>query len=498
MKKAIIFLLLTVSVLSGCKKEDDDVVEPEISISNFSFKKASNPNLTNDIYTIPKGNSMSGNIPYEIDIRYLVASFDFIGEEVRIGEDVQKSSITANDFSSTVTYTVVGKEGNTKDYDVNILWFTGLPIFKIVTDYGVEITSKEEYIVGKANIIGVGNYDDASGDMKIRGRGHSTWGLHPKKPYQLKFDKKTKVLGMPKDKKWLLLAEHSDKTLMRNQLAFEMGYISNLDWTPECVYAEVFLNDEYNGTYNICQKVEGGNHRVDLGDDGYLLEIDTPDHLDPDDVYFNSSRFTIQVKEPETTIGSPIYHNIKNYVLEFENILYSNNFTDPVYGYRRYIDVNSFVDWFIINEIAKNQDARSYSSIFFNYIPGEKIKMGPLWDFDLGFGNVDYSECVYPTGFWVKEHAWIKRLLQDPYFVNEVKERYKYFSSQESYFIQLIDEKAEYLRLAQQENDNRWHVFGNYIWPNPVVYDTHQEEVQHLKEWLVTRMRWLDDAIEAM
>lgn len=498
MKKPILYIIIIIAIVSGCKKDVDDNPEPEVAIYNFTFKKGYNNGLADNLILTQTEDSLFGHIPYEVDITNLVASFKYVGTEVRVGESVQKSGITENDFSKAVTYTVVGTDGTTKSYEVIVTWFTGLPIIKINTLYGVEISSKDEYVTGTAFVFGGNEFEDSSGEMSIRGRGHSTWGLHPKKPYQLKFDEKTKVLGMPKDKKWIFLAEHSDKTLLRNTLAFEMGNISNLDWTPQCEFAEVFINNEYNGTYNICQKVEKSSNRVDLGDDGYLLEIDTPDHLGPDDIYFYSSKFMVQVKEPEMEFGSSDYYFIKNKVVEFENALYSNNFTNPETGYRKYIDVSSFIDWYLINEIAKNQDSRSYSSIYFTYKPGEKIKMGPLWDFDLGFGNVDYSVCEHPLGFWVKEHHWFARMFEDPFFVSLVKERYKFFMDNESYFLRTIDEKAEYLNFSQEENNNRWDVFGNYVWPNPVYYDTHQEEINHLKQWLITRMGWLDEAFKAM
>jgi hypothetical protein len=368
----------------------------------------------------------------------------------------------------------------------------------IFTDGGLEIESRDDYLPGYADIFGGRLYEDNSGDMKIRGRGHSTWGLHPKKPYQLKFNDKTEVLGMPADKKWIFLAEHSDKTLIRNKLAFEMGYLSNLDWTPQSVYSEVFVNNDYRGTYNITQKVEEGKHRVNIGSTGYLLEIDVADHIDPDDIYFNSSKFLIQIKEPETTFNSEEFNYIKNYIIEFEQVLYSEDFTNPENGYQKYVDVESVVDWYLINEIAKNQDARSYSSIYLNLIPGQKLKMGPIWDFDLGFGNVNYSECQYPTNFWVKYHEWINRMFEDPIFVSRVKERFDYFKNNEDYLLDFIDKSASDLKLAQNKNDERWNVFGNWIWPNAVVFDTHQEEVDYLKNWLIQRMDWLDNQYKSM
>ncbi|MDA8814953.1 CotH kinase family protein, partial [Luminiphilus sp.] len=149
----------------------------------------------------------------------------------------------------------------------------------------------------------------------------------------------------------------------------------------------------------------------------------------------------------------------------------------------------------LINEIAKNVDAQWYSSIFLHWIPGEKIKMGPIWDFDLGFGNVDYADATFPEGWWVRWNDWISRMLEDPAFAERVKERYAYFDSQRPAIKQNIETWSQSLNLAQAENDSIWQTLGEYVWPNPVVYDTYQEEVDHLVDWLDTRMDWLGNAI---
>ena len=277
-----------------------------------------------------------------------------------------------------------------------------------------------------------------------------------------------------------------------------MGYISNLDWTPESYFAEVIINNEYNGTYNIAQKVEESDHRVMLGDTGYLLEIDQLDRMKSDDVYFYTSEFLINIKEPEVEYDSDEYNFAKNLIGEFETVLKSNQFTDPTNGYAKYIDIDSFVDWYLINEIVKNQDSKSYSSIFMNVIPGEKIKMGPLWDFDLAFGNVNYEVTEYPEGFWVKDHKWYERLFQDPAFVAKVKTRFAYFRENQNYILDKMDFYANYLDLAQKENDDKWDAIGNYAWPNPVFFDTYEEEVLHLKNWYIKRMNWLDTAFKSL
>ena len=131
-------------------------------------------------------------------------------------------------------------------------------------------------------------------------------------------------------------------------------------------------------------------------------------------------------------------------------------------------------------------------------ISGEKLKIGPIWDFDLAFGNVYYSDCKNPTGFWVKDHVWYSKLFHDQEFVNRMKSRLQYYRSQEEYLLHFVDETAYQLRIAQQENDDKWHVYGEWLWPNNVVLGSYQEEVDYLKSWLSERMDWLNEAYGEM
>ena len=591
------------------------------------------------------GKVFSGRTSHNGSVDQLVASFEYQGVSVLIGDIAQESGITVNDFTDIVTYTVTNSDGDIENFTVDLTRFTGLPVVYLKTDDSVAIDSKDDYVRGDTSIFGGRNFDDLEQvGMKIRGRGNSTWGLHPKKPFQMKLSDKAEFLGMPKDKKWLFLAEYSDKTMLRNKISFEMGYISNLDWTPQGRFAEVYINDQYNGTYNITQKVEESDNRVVLGDTGYLLELDQLERLDPDDVYFESAitdKFLVNVKEPSIERNSPEYVYIKekinhcekvisgvstgnssffavfdtisdnvwdvnlsqtitlipdsNYTVSFKAMssinrtmiaglgLYHDPWTNvgesvslttdwqtftltqtttdfgdnqsrvlfdmggdqggevyiddvsvltadgvelvtngdfanreasweggaanPVntiympYAEMRYtdcIDIDSFVDWYLISEITKNVDSKSFSSMFLNVVPGEKIKMGPLWDFDLSFGNVDYADSRYAEGWWVKYHPWYERLFEYPDFVDRVKERFAFFRANQGFILDKIDTYAEQLQWAQQENDSKWQTLGMYVWPNPVYFDTYQEEVDHMKAWYTNRMNWLDEAIDGL
>ena len=486
------------------------VVDQPPSITSFKFLRSNNPSLSNDVILDISSNNISGRIPENISVKSLVPTYTHDdGAKVTVSSAVQVNSSSSNDFTQPIEYKVSKDSGISKIYSVDLIKFTGLPIIYITTTNYAGIDSKEEYVTGTVRVDGGRHVPDMPlTAIEIKGRGNSTWGIHPKKPYQMKFSSKEEFLGMPEDKKWIFLAEHSDKTMLRNTTVFEMGYISNLDWTPQSEFAEVYLNNQYQGTYNITQKVEETNRRVAITNDGFLLEIDQPHRLGPGDVYFSTDQFNvIAIKEPnieqvdENGLSfnqDPRYIYVKNFVNEFENVLFSGNFTNPLSGYAAYIDVDSFVDWFLINEIIKNVDARWYSSIYFHLIPGDKIKMGPLWDHDLGFGNTDYADSEYTNGWWIQQNYWINRLLDDPNFVSKVKTRFDFFRNNEQYILNKIDAYAERLQWAQQENDNKWETLGQYVWPNPVVFQTYQEEVNHMKQWYQTRMNWLDNAIDSL
>ena len=499
LKHLIYLFLIPVFILSSCSKEEgENEIVPLPSITDFAFLVSHNPGLSSNIYTQILGNTITGNLPYDAKLDNLIATFNISGVSVSVDNKIQESGVTTNDFTKQLTYTITAADGIEVKYEVKAILFNGLPIFFINTNNNIPIDSKEEYVEGDFFFYGNHESDDLESDMKIRGRGNSTWYIHPKKPYQMKLGEKTALMGMPEDKKWVFLAEHSDKTFLRNKVAFELGYLSNLEWTPQSSFADVFVNDEYDGTYHITQKVEESKNRVNLEDNGYLLEIDQLERLDPDDVYFYSSKFLINIKEPDLTYESAEYFHITNYIAEFETALYGNNFTNPDIGYQKYIDIDSFVDWYLINEISKNQDARDWSSIFMNLVVGEKLKMGPVWDFDLAFGNVNYSDCEFPEGYWVKYHSWIERMFEDPLFVSKVKVRFSYFKSHESDIYEAINVNAEKLRYSANKNNEKWDVLGNWIWPNAQVFDTYQQEVDYLKEWISKRMIWLNNEFSSL
>ena len=226
---------------------------------------------------------------------------------------------------------------------------------------------------------------------------------------------------------------------------------------------------------------------------------DANGRIDIDDIIFKPTIWSsihtdgvFNIKDPDIDYGSDEFYFIENYINDFESVLYSNNFNDPDSGYESYIDVDSLIDWFLINEIAKSVDARWYSSIYFSYIPGEKIKMGPIWDFDLSYGNLNYSDAQYTSDFYIKQNNWIDRLFLDEVFVEKVKIRYSYYYSKLGDIKNKIDEFAKYIDKSQKANFERWDILGVYVWPNPVYDLTYEQEVERLENWIEERMNWLN------
>jgi spore coat protein CotH len=495
--KILIFSLLSILMFISCTKDIEIMDEGEL-FNHFTFEKANNPALREDVFFKEEGLVLKTTMFSGFYDKDLVASFDLkSGYHAYVGGKLQESGKSVVDFSQPVHYLV---EGNGEQYYFLVVvdFQINLPTLYIETENGREVDSKDDYLHAELYLNALGQFPDIRAAIKIRGRGNSTWDKHPKKPYQIKFDVKTSVLGMPADKRWVLLAEYSDKSFLRNMTAFELGYLSNLEWTPHAKYVNVSLNNRPIGLYLLVQKVEESENKVDIGKDGYLLEIDQLDRLDEGDVYFNTEHYLLNIKEPELLSYGAESEYIQSYLQAFETSLFGEDILDPEQGYQKYVNIVSVVDWFWINELAKNIDALGGASIYMYKEKGEKLNMGPIWDFDIGFGNTNFADTQYPERWWVKANKWIHKMLKDPEFVALLKSRYSYFRSKESYLFHKMDEHATQIQEAERVNDDIWHSTGVFVWPNPIVFESYEEEVEHLKNWIHTRFEWLDLAVEEL
>lgn len=421
--------------------------------------------------------------------------------------------------------------------------YTGLPTLYLNTgDVATKSITKEEYVLGSFKLIsdqyGTFEYnfkkvDKKDGKVKegIKGRGNTSWGM-PKKGYNIKFDSKQSILGMPAAKKWCIIANYSDKTLLRNKYASYLGNeIFNYGWNPHFVSVDVVMNGEYLGNYIICEKITISEDRVnvqdisdcttkkinegkytdvnndgeiDYRDGGFILEADQESRVDAEDYYFRTTKCGLCLKDPDD-IDDEIKEIIKNTVQTAEDVLYSDNFDDAETGWMNYFDVNSFVDWYLVNEFAKNNDAVFYSSVFLFYNPLDgKIHIGPNWDFDIAFGNINYNDCDKIEGFWIKKASWISRMFEDQRFVILVKSRWneKKNDVQQTFSNNgIIQSMKDAVRGSANYNFIKWPILGSYVWPNPVGVEnraTYFSEVDYMTNWLLERYTWFDSAINEL
>ena len=315
---------------------------------------------------------------------------------------MQRNASTGNEYvvqsSSFRVFSEANPPGTVK---------TGLPVVYVDTQGSKPITSKEEYVKASLKIKGTERLEglDAT-SCEIRGRGNTTW-YWPKKPYLIKLDEKQPIFGMHKHKRWVLLANFMDRTLMRNLVSMKVAsMMSNLAWTPGCQPVELVLNGKHMGSYLLIEQVRVDNHRVavtemtpqdNVGDavtGGYLLELDF--HYDNEvqwtdphghnNQWGNGIPFGVKYPDPDDLTPQQLNY-IKSYISEAANTLYGNNFKDPDQGYAKYIDIDSFIDYWIVFEVMGNHELGNPGSVFMHKDRGGKLVAGPCWDFDWGCGR---------------------------------------------------------------------------------------------------------------
>ncbi len=469
------------------------------------FSAAENPQLSEDLQcTISYDGAVECWLPKMEVNKELIPRFSFKGTEVTINGETATSGEKKYDFTEPVSLTVKGSDRTVK-YTIFVHSLTGLPVMYIDTDGGRKVDSRENYVRAHMKFVedvrtrGPGDVMEAN--LRIRGRGNSTWG-QPKKPYRLQFDDKISFFGEHKDKSWVLLANYCDKSMLRNDLAFYIGKTSRLNWTSSSHFVDLVLNGSYQGTYQLAEKVEISKHRVDAGDDGFLVEVEARAADDSLGTWFYVPyiAYSIEIKEPDVAVNSPEYHYIRNYMIDASEALFSPNFRDPDKGWQKYLDMESFVDWYLIHEIAKNEDSMFHFSTFMNLRRGGKLKMGPIWDFDIAFGNVKEKNttAMLPEGLMLDWSYWYQRLMEDPVFVAKLKERYEYFYSHKQDYMYRVDTYAQYLKNSAYENQMKWRNLYHYTYKQYDIWGAYQNEAQSLKDWLDRRMEWLKNQFARM
>ena len=432
--------------------------------------------------------------------------------------------------------------------DVVSVACTGLPTLYLDTNVATGAITRDAYVLGSMKLIseeyGDFSYTFSKAKEGVKGRGNSSWGM-PKKGYNIKFDEKQSFFGRPAAKKWCIIANYSDKSLLRNKFASILGTeLFNAMWNPSFFSVDVVMNGEYLGNYIFCEKITITDGRIevqdisdctdkkirngkytdqnddgetDLYDGGFILEIDG--RYDADFYFTTTKGVPVTLKDPDE-VSAEIQNHIKTVVQAAEDALYAADFGETIVDengtavlskageeqskWMKYLDIDSFVDWYIVQEFAKSVDAGGISVYMYYNPTDKKLHQGSNWDFDISFGNADYATGDTPTDFYVKNvNAWISRLFEDPRFVAKVQSRWNDKKSDLNNAVNStgefsIQSLADGISFSADYNFMKWNILGIYVWPNVAGYETrttYQSEVDYMREWCNKRYDWLDTAI---
>lgn len=429
--------------------------------------------------------------------------------EITCGGETRQESY---DLTKQHAITVTDESGNTRTYllaPVRISF--GLPVMQIYTDGNKAIDSKLNYVDGKMYI------DGTEYGMQIRGRGNASWNTFPKKSYRIKLVKGASLFGLEKNRDWVLTCNYTDKTLIRNAVAHDIASVMDgLDFTSTHISVNLYINGKYVGVYTFADKIEEGAGRLDFtdieGDEpngfggldiGFLIEIGWD--FDGENIYnkdyFDSKKvLRIYVKEPESDrANTPEFTYAKKYILAMEQAIINND------GWQDFIDLDSWVDWFIVSELTFNTESCYYRSCYMWKRAGGKLMMGPVWDFDMAFGNhlgdiYNYDGfCTTESTYQYIKENWMDYLITYDEFNDAVKERW---NEKKDELLQTalasVDKHSSALEGSQQQNFTVWNIMTQQIGmgkADPKKYDTYEKQVQYLRDFINTRWNYLDERI---
>lgn len=402
------------------------------------------------------------------------------------------------DLTQNPVLYIVDSDGSITSYPVVTRRQTyDIPTLFLTTDMGAEITSKYEYVSGNFTL------DGTTYEIGIRGRGNTSWRYYTQKSYLLKFDDRVSFFGMIPSEKWVLVSTYRDPSLIRNCVAMDIAAcMDHLEYTPEQIPVDVYLNGEYLGVYTFSEKIDVDLQKINMfsGED-YQPPADSEDmdlafflecggDLMRPHVY--SQEYFMTAHSPKMFFQYPVldkpytdeFYYVYNYMNELDRALVRGT------GYEEYIDMDSWVDWFIVMELTNNTDSAFWRSSFLYRRPGEKVMLGPVWDFDMAFGNFEYDNKSY--AYWataeqvydLAQNHYMSYLYRSDDFMLAVQERWD-------------EVKEDLLATAMESIDRHGEmVAASRVYNNHVRGTSSSEyQVNALRTFIQKRYNWIDMSI---
>lgn len=481
------FLLMTIScaeinyqsLFQSISKEIEDAV----------------PTVINDDVILPSYTNV--DITYELNGQIFEDTYQYVSpfydQDLKLNYTIEKNNMIHEGF---VNVKLLADDSGNNNYEL----YLTLP-------ESVENVTRETYmqasVIAKRNRNGVEEIELETTEAQIRGRGNSTWFTYPKKPFRLRFNEDTSIFGMPEAKNYVLLAEYADKSLMRNTIVHKLSNLSDvLPYTLETRFVDLYINTTYMGLYVLTEQVEEHKNKLDINpvagvaDTGYLLELDMrffEQSIEPGYDWIVVNGIPYEIKDPDVDDeGFTSVHAdyMFNYLKAVDEALLAKS------GYESLIDVDAFIDYFIIQELVKNVDV-GYSSVFYMKEAGGLLQPGPLWDFDFAIGNADYIDYGPENFYGMKEYKnKLFKLMMD---IPEIREQYRirfhqYYLDQLPKLYEMIPILSASIDEQVSRNFDKWQILDEYIWPNPqelVKANTFQLQVSYIDNYLKDRAEWM-------
>ncbi len=470
-----------------------------IAVPRLSLLKKDNDFIDEDITFTVKGNTLSAILPYSVSREVL--------KEAVFTLSCEKGTAVWEESPADGVIVTRDEAGEERRFLLAVERAPyEIPVVYIETENGSAITSKSQYVNATFSMKDKNGKNEVKEiPMRIRGRGNSTWKWD-KKPYKIHFNEPTSLFGLAKGEEWALISNYADKSLMRNHLAQAMAEELSFSYCPSHEYVDVFLNGEYQGVYTLGEHLEEGEGRVEVNhnmaglDCGYFLEVGgVVAGVDVKGMnYFHAGLLNfVLIKTPDyNALTGEQFDYIQNYLTKADAAVKAGE------GYENYIDVESLVDWLIMTELSYNTDCAWRRSTYMTKSSGGKLVMGPVWDFDLAFGNFSKDNAGFST--WVSTEpdddyigeTWSTYLLEDEEFQAAFRARWEEVSaSLMERAMMEIENSAAQLRPSAQENFTRWDILGKKVAferHDTKDYPTYESQIQYLKNFLINRAAWID------
>lgn len=369
---------------------------------------------------------------------------------------------------------------------------TGLPVVAIDTDGRREVDSKDNWRQATMRIFGPDGGLVVTTRLAVRGRGNVTWSKYPKKPYTLKLDGDVSLLGMAPSRRWTLQANYCDRTLLRNDVVFEMARRVGMEWVPRGRFVELVLNGVYQGNYYLCEKIQVSPRHLPIAEmdekdsdvsGGYLMEIDK--YFD-EERRFRSSvmKLPYQFRYPDVEhLTDAQFQYMERFVNDLERSLSDATATERG-DYRQWVDEDSWIRWWLVNELCRNKETGVPRSVYVYKDRGGKLKAGPVWDYDWS------TFMLYDNIYVAHAFPYLRWMFRNRAFKQKAAERWRELRDTLVNLTEYIDRQASYISESAERNTMLWPLRDFKNGDERLTFD---DAVGRMKEAYLMRIQCVDD-----